>query len=75
MKLTSRGRTCNIRLEDRNSGELFANCPVEAYPGVAIEAVTDSSRYFVLRIMDDGGEKDGVNAQFPSSSPRLGTLV
>ena len=56
LKLTSRGRTCNIRLEDRNSGELFANCPVETYPGVAIEAVTDSSRYFVLRIMDDSGE-------------------
>ena len=36
-------------------GELFAKCPVEQYPGIAVEAVTDSSRYFVLRIKDDGG--------------------
>ena len=28
---------------------------MEQYPGIAVEAVTDSSRYFVLRIKDDGG--------------------
>ena len=38
-------------------GELFAKCPVEGYPGIAVEGVLDSSRYFVLRIQDESGEK------------------
>lgn len=38
-------------------GELFAKCPVEEYPGIAVESVMDSSRYFVLRIKDDNGKK------------------
>ena len=37
------------------SGELFAKCPVDDYPGLAVEAVLDSSRYFVLKIVDDSG--------------------
>ncbi|XP_037075984.1 NECAP-like protein CG9132 [Pollicipes pollicipes] len=68
MKLTSRGRACTIRLEDRNSGELFANCPIDGYPSVAIEAVTDSSRYFVLRIMDDGGRTAFIGVGFADRS-------
>lgn len=36
-------------------GELFAQAPVEEYPGIAVETVSDSSRYFVLRIQDDNG--------------------
>lgn len=31
------GIKLNIKLEDKNTSQLFANCPVEAYPGVAIE--------------------------------------
>lgn len=41
------------------AGELFAQAPVKEYPGIAVETVSDSSRYFVLRIQDDSGE--GVN--------------
>ena len=37
-------------MEDKNTGELFAACPVEHYPGGSVEAVTDSSRYFVICI-------------------------
>lgn len=37
------------------SGELFAKCPVDDYPGMAVEAVLDSSRYFVLKIVNDNG--------------------
>ncbi|CAB1314965.1 unnamed protein product [Coregonus sp. 'balchen'] len=36
-------------------GELFAQAPVEQYPGCVVEAVTDSSRYFVVRIEDGSG--------------------
>lgn len=56
MRLLSKGKECAIKLEDKTTGELFAKCPIDAYPGIAIEPVTDSSRYFVLRIQDDNGE-------------------
>ncbi|XP_055712421.1 NECAP-like protein CG9132 isoform X1 [Phlebotomus papatasi] len=53
MRLVSKGTAISMKLEDKTSGALFANCPIETYPGVAVEAVTDSSRYFVIRIQDD----------------------
>lgn len=56
MRLVAKGKECMLKLEDKTSGELFAKCPIEKYPGVAIEPVSDSSRYFVLRIQDDNGK-------------------
>lgn len=103
MKLLAKGVQVNLKLEDKNTGVLYANCPVETYPGihihaskinkthsiildaihllcddlqihefipifmciisifflflgVAIEAVSDSSRYFVIRVVDDNGK-------------------
>ncbi|KAF8464138.1 hypothetical protein BDZ91DRAFT_796019 [Kalaharituber pfeilii] len=42
--------TTDVRLEDPNSGELFANCP---YTGAAcVEPVLDSSRFFAVRVVD-----------------------
>ncbi|XP_066528000.1 adaptin ear-binding coat-associated protein 2 isoform X2 [Hoplias malabaricus] len=55
MKITAKNKTAFIKLEDKNTGELFAQAPVEQYPGSAVEAVTDSSRYFVIRIEDGNG--------------------
>ncbi|XP_040573322.1 NECAP-like protein CG9132 [Lepeophtheirus salmonis] len=49
-----KGKDLQLCLEDKNSGELFAACPVEQYPGTSVEAVLDSSRYFVLCIQGDG---------------------
>uniref|UniRef100_A0A3B3ZIL7 NECAP PHear domain-containing protein n=1 Tax=Periophthalmus magnuspinnatus TaxID=409849 RepID=A0A3B3ZIL7_9GOBI len=57
MKITAKGKMAFIKLEDKNTGELFAQAPVDQYPGVAVEAVTDSSRYFVVRIDDGNGER------------------
>jgi hypothetical protein len=34
---------------------LFAACPVDGYPGTSIESVSDSARYFVIRIKDESG--------------------
>lgn len=49
--MISRGEECEIRLEDANSDEIFAVCPVPyGKRNVAVESVPDSSRYFVLRV-------------------------
>jgi hypothetical protein len=47
--ITAKGELCTVRLEDE-SGQVFAQCPVRN-PSV-VEAVTDSSRYFVIRVED-----------------------
>ncbi|KAL4658522.1 adaptin ear-binding coat-associated protein 2-like [Arapaima gigas] len=55
LRITAKGKVAFIKLEDKTSGELFAQAPVEQYPGSSVEAVTDSSRYFVVRIEDGNG--------------------
>ncbi|KAK3551130.1 hypothetical protein QTP70_013996, partial [Hemibagrus guttatus] len=64
MRVTARGKIAYIKLEDKISGELFAQAPVEQYPGIAIETVSDSSRYFVLRIQDDSGRSAFIGIGF-----------
>lgn len=53
LRVISQGKKCFIRLEDGRTGELFAVCPYEENKG-CVESVTDSSRYFVLKIEDQG---------------------
>jgi hypothetical protein len=55
LRLVAKGKECILKLEDKISGELFGKCPVDKYPGIAIESVSDSSRYFVIRLQDDNG--------------------
>ncbi|XP_015435521.1 PREDICTED: NECAP-like protein CG9132 [Dufourea novaeangliae] len=64
MRLVSQGNLTAIKLEDKITGELFAKCPIEKYPGIAVEPVTDSSRYFVLRIQDDNGRSAFIGVGF-----------
>eukprot|EP00041_Stephanoeca_diplocostata_P007568 m.108028 g.108028 ORF g.108028 m.108028 type:complete len:270 (+) comp16942_c0_seq1:146-955(+) len=54
LRVVSKGSKCFIRLVDKTTGDLFAQCPVDAFPGIAVEPVLDSSRYFVLRVLDEG---------------------
>ncbi|KAK4366095.1 hypothetical protein RND71_013975 [Anisodus tanguticus] len=57
IRVVSCKERCEIRLEDPNSGELFAACYVG--PGQresSVESVLDSSRYFVLKIEDGRGK-------------------
>ncbi|ETN64540.1 adaptin ear-binding coat-associated protein 2 [Anopheles darlingi] len=68
LRMVSKGRSLCVKLEDKTSGSLFANCPIESYPGVAIEAVSDSSRYFVLRIQDDNGRTAFIGLGFGDRS-------
>jgi len=48
------GKGAKIRLEEKDNDNLFRECPVETYPGLAIQSVTDSSRYFVIKVNEDG---------------------
>ncbi|GJP50620.1 hypothetical protein CLOM_g9763 [Closterium sp. NIES-68] len=50
--VASRGDDCTIRLHDRGTSELFAQAPVRPDQPLPVEAVIDSSRFFVLRIED-----------------------
>jgi hypothetical protein len=50
------GKKCYIKLEDANSGELFAQCEYRE-DNNSVEPVIDSSRYFVLRIEDQASGK------------------
>jgi hypothetical protein len=45
-------------------GELFASCPVDSFPGLAVEPVSDSSRYFVVRLKDPSGRHAFVGLGF-----------
>ncbi|CAL8290266.1 unnamed protein product [Merluccius merluccius] len=64
MRVTARGKVAYIKLEDKISGELFAQAPIDEYPGIAVETVSDSSRYFVLRIQDDSGRSAFIGIGF-----------
>lgn len=55
LRLIAKGRKCLLKLEEKTSGQLFAECPIDKYPGIAVESVSDSSRYFVLRIVSNTG--------------------
>ncbi|NXC38284.1 NECP2 protein, partial [Penelope pileata] len=64
LRITAKGKTAFIKLEDKTSGELFAQAPVEQFPGIAVESVTDSSRYFVIRIEDGNGRRAFIGVGF-----------
>ncbi|QDZ21484.1 DUF1681 domain-containing protein [Chloropicon primus] len=55
LKVKSEGEKCVISLYDMETEELFAECPLPAKPEnflTSVEPVVDSSRYFVLKIVD-----------------------
>ncbi|KAG9511031.1 Adaptin ear-binding coat-associated protein 1, partial [Fragariocoptes setiger] len=55
MRLITIDDKCILKLEDETSGELYAQAPIVSFPGPGIQAVTDSSRYFVVRVQSDTG--------------------
>ncbi|XP_067422314.1 adaptin ear-binding coat-associated protein 2 [Emydura macquarii macquarii] len=64
LRITSKGDIAFIKLEDKNSGELFAQAPVDQFPSIAVEGVTDSSRYFVIRVEDESGRRAFIGLGF-----------
>ncbi|KAJ9081828.1 hypothetical protein DSO57_1010718 [Entomophthora muscae] len=51
LRLATKGDKLTIRLEEPETGELFAACPYNESDN-SVEAVIDSSRYFVIRVVD-----------------------
>ncbi|KAL6842553.1 hypothetical protein ACP4OV_027397 [Aristida adscensionis] len=53
LKVVSKGEECIIRLEDKNTGELYARAFLREGEPHPVEPVIDSSRYFVLRVEEN----------------------
>ncbi|CAG2107616.1 unnamed protein product, partial [Medioppia subpectinata] len=64
LRLVAKGKECILKLEDKMTGQLFGKCPVDKYPGIALESVSDSSRYFVIRLQDDNGRNAFIGIGF-----------
>ncbi|KAK0393322.1 hypothetical protein QR680_000150 [Steinernema hermaphroditum] len=64
MRLISVAEKLELRLEDKNSGALYAKAPIDKYPSVCLEPVTDSSRYFVAQLRNDTGKTAFVGIGF-----------
>ncbi len=62
------GKDCTVRLEEKPSGKLHAQCAVDAYPGPSVQTVSDSSRYFVIRAADDSGRINFLGLGFADRS-------
>ncbi|XP_066306483.1 uncharacterized protein At1g03900-like [Miscanthus floridulus] len=55
LKVASKGEECIIKLEDKNTGELYARAFLREGEPHPVEPVIDSSRYFVLRVEENIG--------------------
>eukprot|EP00262_Sarcandra_glabra_P006976 TRINITY_DN19542_c0_g1_i1.p1 TRINITY_DN19542_c0_g1~~TRINITY_DN19542_c0_g1_i1.p1 ORF type:complete len:289 (+),score=63.45 TRINITY_DN19542_c0_g1_i1:103-969(+) len=55
LKVISKGEECIIKLEDKTTGELYARAFLRNGEPHPVEAVIDSSRYFVLRVEENIG--------------------
>ncbi|XP_052157368.1 uncharacterized protein At1g03900 [Oryza glaberrima] len=53
LKVVSKGEECIIKLEDKNTGELYARAFLREDEPHPVEPVIDSSRYFVLRVEEN----------------------
>lgn len=58
--------SCELKLEDADSGELFAKAPYSS-DGRGVEPVLDSSRFFAVRVVD-GGKQAVLGMGFPDRS-------
>jgi len=64
LRVTSHNQQMFIKIEDQMSGSLFAQSVINEWPTKALEPVSDSSRYFVLRLTAPDGRHAYVGIGF-----------
>uniref|UniRef100_A0A2K6TSN5 NECAP PHear domain-containing protein n=1 Tax=Saimiri boliviensis boliviensis TaxID=39432 RepID=A0A2K6TSN5_SAIBB len=64
LRITAKGQMAYIKLDDRTSGELCVQAAVDQFPGTAVESMTDSSRYLVIRVEDGNGQRAFIGIGF-----------
>ena len=75
LKVKSQDVKCNVTLYDMETNEVFAECPLPQNPQnflSSVEPVIDSSRYFVLKIVDPQSKRHafiGMFSTFEKPSP------
>ncbi|WFD25966.1 hypothetical protein MNAN1_000939 [Malassezia nana] len=67
IRVLEHAETCEIRLEDNETGELFASCPYDV-SGKSVEATLDSSRCFVVRVESEDGRHAFIGLGFVERS-------
>lgn len=50
------GKGAKIKLVEKDNDSLFRECPIETYPGLAIQSVTDSSRSVTWSLLTSNGD-------------------
>uniref|UniRef100_A0A6G1SKK2 Adaptin ear-binding coat-associated protein 1 n=1 Tax=Aceria tosichella TaxID=561515 RepID=A0A6G1SKK2_9ACAR len=55
LRLISVGEKLLLKIEDCSSGALYCQAPILAFPGPQLQAVSDSRRYFVVKVVSDTG--------------------
>jgi len=66
LRVVSKGRKCTVLLEHLDKDGLFAACPYTNKS--CVEQVSDSSRYFVLRVTDGQGHFASIGIGFKQRS-------
>ena len=76
VRVVTRGTACTVKLEDVDTGTLFAQCPLDnENPRLSVEPVSDSSRYFVIRVADGSGRYAYLGMGFLEREPDVGCFA
>jgi hypothetical protein len=68
LRLVSLDDKLEIRLEDKSTGNLYAKAPVAASGPPDFDQVSDSSRYFVIRLKNNNGQTAFIGLGFADRS-------
>lgn len=64
LRLISIGDKCFLRLEESPSGQLYCQAPIFSHPGPQVQPVSDSRRYFVVKVVSDTGRSASIGIGF-----------
>lgn len=68
LRIIAQNHQCSINIEDATEGKLFAKGIITEWPSTTIEPVSDSSRYFILKITSPDGRHAFIGIGFADRS-------